>query len=366
MQVGFARSDALRLATQVAGIVKPRLTIPVLTNLLLEAEGETLTITATDLDLWARATIPAKVKRHGAVTVNALDLTTILRGASDGEVALETAGRLKVTTASGRYQLPTIEADAFPSFPDGGLPEPVTLDADDLARLLDRVSFAAGADEAGQRPYLCGVLLEPRDATLRAVASDAGYLALAEIEADLSGLPRIILPNATVAVATRALRDADVCQVVWSKSAFRLDANGLTIQSKLLAYDYPEYERVLPRDVCRPCAVDAAALRAALARVVPFPDEKEVPVVFGMSPGGGTIRARVVSTSIEAEETFPLIYEGDDRQPIFSGRRLSRICRHFDGPEVHLGQDDRLKSMLVTDPVDPSYRFVIMPLRGSE
>lgn len=368
MQATFARSDALRLTAQVAGIVKSRMTIPILTNLLLEAEGDDLTVTATDLDMWAQARIPAKVGKRGAVTVNASDLTTILKGAADGPVTLELGERrLTLTTGSGRYQLPTLAAEDFPRVPDASLPEPVEIDADGLGGLLERVAFAACADMAGKYAYLCGVYLEPRGDTLRAVATDVGYLALAEIPTQgLDGIEAAIIPTPVVDVMRRALKDADVGRLSLSKHVVRLEANGLTIQAKTLDGAFPPtYERAIPEGPHVPCAVETAALRAALARVVPFPDEKEVPIRFVMEPGAGSIRARVVKTSVDAEEALALAYEGEPRQPGFSGRRLSRICQHFSGETMQLGHETG-RGMAITDAADPSYRFSLATLRGSE
>ena len=206
MQLVIERSELLRTLGHVASVVERRNTIPVLSNVLLRADGDALQLKATDLEREVTETVPAEVGQAGATTVSAHLLHDIVRKLGDGaQVEMKTEGeqqRVAVVSGHSRFHLPMLPADDFPDMAAGEMPHRFELPAKDLKRLIEKSRFAISTEET--RYYLNGIYLHEAEsngtAMLRAVATDGHRLAQIEIPRPegAEGMPGVIVPRKTV------------------------------------------------------------------------------------------------------------------------------------------------------------------------
>ncbi|MBI4724400.1 MAG: DNA polymerase III subunit beta, partial [Rhodomicrobium sp.] len=209
------RNMLLRALGHITGIVERRNTIPILSNILTGAEASgALTLKATDLDMEAIETVPAKVEMPGAVTIPAHTLHDIVRKLPEGaEIQIarkEPEGRLKVTAGRASFELAVLPASEFPDMGQAELPYRFTLECGELKRLFEKARFAISTEET--RYYLNGIYLhrmEGGEPKLRAVATDGHRLALVETSCPegTEGMPGVIVPRKAVAEVIKLLDD---------------------------------------------------------------------------------------------------------------------------------------------------------------
>lgn len=368
MKLSFQRDAAVRLIDRVASVVKKSHTIAIMQNVLLEAAEGRLTITGTNGDMEATASIQAEVAEPGALTLSADTFGTIVRnlpGGANISMSLEDT-RVHVNSGRSRYKLPWLNAKDYPRFSTKDLPAPFECATSEFARLLDKTAFAALAGDA--RPILCGVHLTVVDGeegakTLRAVATDIGYMAIIDTEAPegCEGFPSIVLPSSTVAVVSKLLADGEIARLAWTKGKFQILAGGVTLTSKLVDGQYVEYLRAVPTDENLRFDLNTAEFLGAMGRAAPFPDDKECAVAFSFGGGEGTLTAQS-QVAEEAQETFALELDAEPQRMNFSGRRLRRVAQAVEGETFSFAKYDR--TAIIRDPADAGARFIITSLRG--
>ncbi len=298
MQLTIKREDLARAVGAVSRVVESRNIIPILSNLKLEADGDTLTITATDLAIVASVKAPAAIVTPGAICVEAKLIGDIAKKAS-GDITMSLAdGLLAVKSGRSRFSLKTLDPIDFPSLDQGGYD--AEFDAD-LGALFSAVSFAVGSDAA--REFLNGVFLHTKNGALVAVATDGHRLArISGTNApDFEG---IIVPTKAIGVIPKG--DAKVSV---SSEKMRVAGDDITIITKLIAMQYPAYERVIPTENALHVTVDRDEMMRAADRVVTVSSEKSKGVRLSISPGAIVFSAR--SDIGTAEDEVAADYSGE-------------------------------------------------------
>jgi DNA polymerase-3 subunit beta len=215
MKLSIERSALLKALNHVQSVVERRNTIPILSNVLLSAQGDSLKLTATDLDIEISESASAEVERGGQTTAPANYLYDFVRKLPDGSaVKLEVNGddpRLFISAGKSRLHLPILPAGDFPSMPSDGFETKFEIEPTELGRLIDKTRFAISTEET--RYYLNGIFLHTVDSDgqkLRAVATDGHRLALADYPAPKGsvGMPGVIVPRKTINELKRLLDDA--------------------------------------------------------------------------------------------------------------------------------------------------------------
>ena len=255
MRVRIERANLLKALNHVHRVVERRNTIPILSNVLLRADRDELSLKATDLDMEIVDRVPAAVEQAGASTVPAHMLYDIVRKLPDGaEIALDTGSGQTMALQAGRarFALQMLPDADFPDLNAGELPFAFTIAAEALKRLIDRTQFAISTEET--RYYLNGIYFhvvgEGAMARLRAVATDGHRLAKAEMPAPegSAGMPGIIIPRKTVGEIQKLLEDPETeVSAALSDSKIRLAIGNLVLTSKLIDGTFPDYERVIPK-----------------------------------------------------------------------------------------------------------------------
>lgn len=367
MKVVVERATLLKALGHVQSVVERRNTIPILSNVYLSAEGSSLRLMATDLDLQIVEEIDVMVETAGATTVPAHTLFDIVRKVADGsQITLDAqAQNMAVTAGRARFQLQTLPREDFPVIGESDLPTSFSLPAETLVMLIDRTRFAISTEET--RYYLNGIFFHtPADGgTLRAVATDGHRLARVEIPCPegAAGMPDIIVPRKCVAELRKLLdeREGDV-EIALSDNKIRFSIGAAVLTSKLIDGTFPDYSRVIPTANDRLLRIDPEVLAEGVDRVTAIASEKTRAVKMSFdqdkvilsvtSPENGTASEEVVAE-----------YGSEPFDVGFNSRYLLDILSQVDSDIVDVHMADAAAPTLIRENDQSAALYVLMPMR---
>jgi DNA polymerase-3 subunit beta len=370
MKLTIERAALLKALGHVQSVVERRNTIPILSNVLLSADEDRLSFSATDLDMEIIDQAPAEVSGGGQITASAHYLYDIVRKLPDGaDVELRFTGddpRLTVRAGRGVYHLPVLPAGDFPVMARDSGGE-ITLEAGELARLIDKTRFAISTEET--RYYLNGLYLHTVSdggaPKLRAVATDGHRLALAEMDAPEGavGAPGVIVPRKTVDELRKLLDDAgEPVRLSVSPQKVRLELGQASLTSKVIDGSFPDYVRVIPKNNERRALIDNELFAKAVDRVATISAEKSRSVKLALEPGRVVLTVRNMEAG-QAVEEVEIDYEGEPFEIGFNARYLLDVAARIGGENAEFRFNDPSSPTLVLDPADAGAQYVLMPLR---
>ena len=371
MKLSIERGALLKAVAQAQSVVERRNTIPILANVLIEAEGETVRFRATDLDIEVVDKAPAQVERAGATTVSAVMLHEIVRKLPDGALVTLSddgaAGRLAVTAGRSQFNLATLPKEDFPVMASSEYSSNFSAGAGVLRRLFDKSKFAISTEET--RYYLNGVYMHVADAdggqVLRCVATDGHRLA--RIDADLpvgaEAMPGVIVPRKTVGELRKLLENDDTkIAVSVSETKVRFATPDLTLTSKVIDGTFPDYTRVIPTGNTRKLEVDASDFAAAVDRVATVSSERSRAVKMQLDEDRLILSVNSPDSGA-AEEELAVAY-GDERLEIgFNAKYLLEIASQVDRENAVFLFNSSGDPTLMREGNDTSAVYVVMPMR---
>jgi len=371
MKLTIERAALLKSLAHVQSVVERRNTIPILSNVRIEARKDSLGLTATDMDLAVVDTAAAQVAQGGATTAPAHVLYDIVRKLPDGaQLELDNAGdsnHLRIRSGRSTFRLPCLPTEDFPVMAEGDLPNSFQIAAADLRTLVDRSFFAISTEET--RYYLNGIFLHAstRDGVkvLRAVATDGHRLARVEspLPAGAETIPGVIVPRKTVAELRRLIDEStDSVRIALSDSKIRFAFDGAVITSKLIDGTFPDYERVIPTGNDRILEVDSRAFANAVDRVSTISSERSRAVKLSVKRGHLTLSTTSPENGSATEE-LEVAYAGDDIDVGFNARYVLDITQQIEGDTLRLAFADAASPTLAGDVADTSALYVLMPMR---
>jgi DNA polymerase-3 subunit beta len=371
MKATIERATLLRCLSHVQSVVERRNTIPILSNVLIEAAPDnTLRVMATDLDLQVVETMSAvSVENAGAITVSAHLLFDIARKLPDGsQVSLETAdNRMTVKAGRSRFSLPTLPRDDFPVIVEGDLPTSFEIPAATLAQLIYRTRFAISTEET--RYYLNGIFIHVSDDELKAAATDGHRLARFTIPKPdgAEGMPDVIVPRKCVGELRKLLEEALDKNVEVDLSASKVrftlgGENGVVLTSKLIDGTFPDYTRVIPTGNDKLLKLDPKSFYEGVDRVATIATEKTRAVKMALEPDRVTLSVTSPDNGTAAEE-LPASYASEGFEIGFNANYLKDILGQIDGDtvELHLA-DAGAPTLIRQDDASPAL-YVLMPMR---
>ncbi|MEL0252456.1 MAG: DNA polymerase III subunit beta [Novosphingobium sp.] len=374
MKATIERATLLRCLSHVQSVVERRNTIPILSNVLIEADASgQLKLMATDLDLQIVETMAAvSVEGPGAITVSAHLLFDIARKLPDGsQVSLETSeNRMIVKAGRSRFQLPTLPRDDFPVIVEGDLPTSFEVPARTLAELIDRTRFAISTEET--RYYLNGIFLHVSDEAqpvLKAAATDGHRLARFTVPRPegAEGMPDVIVPRKCVGELRKLLEEvldtAVLIDLSASKVRFTLGGeNGVVLTSKLIDGTFPDYSRVIPTGNDKLLKLDPRSFFEGVDRVATIATEKTRAVKMALENDRVTLSVTSPDNGTAAEE-LPASYAAAGFEIGFNANYLKDILSQIDGDtvELHLA-DAGAPTLIRRDDKSPAL-YVLMPMR---
>lgn len=371
MKISIERAELLKAVAQAQSVVERRNTIPILANVLIEAEGNTVSFRATDLDIEVVDKAPAQVERPGATTVSAVMLHEIVRKLPDGALVVLTddpaAGRVTIQAGRSSFNLATLPKEDFPVMATAEYAANFTARAGVLKRLFDKSKFAISTEET--RYYLNGVYMHvaqgEEGAVLRCVATDGHRLA--RIDAPLpegaTGMPGVIVPRKTVNELRKLLDDdeADIAVSV-SETKVRFATSAITLTSKVIDGTFPDYTRVIPTGNTRRLEVDAAEFARAVDRVATVSSERSRAVKLALDEDRLVLSVNAPDAGA-AEEELAVAY-GDERLEIgFNAKYLLEIASQVDRENAVFLFNSSGDPTLMREGNDTSAVYVVMPMR---
>src|SRR5438876_2727630 len=369
MEFSVTKSALLNELSTTQGVVERKTTIPILSNLLVEAKGSQLTITATDLELSIRTSCEAKIKKEGAGTIPAKKLLELVRLLPEGEIKVKLLDNhwVEILIDKKKYKLVGMAKENFPALPT--MPHTlVKIPASILENLIGKTKFAISMEES--RYTLNGGLLILKPDTLAMVATDGHRLALAETDHKLAGLNgevKLLIPK-------KAMDEVEKLSVAAGSDAaieFAKDESHLFFQvghrlliSRILTGQFPNYEAVLPRDNNKHVVIERGELTDAVRRVSQLADQRSHAVKLSISGEGVEISASSPEYG-EAKESIEKEYQGDPISIGFnSSYMLDFLGAAADGPvSIELKDEQSAGQMRPLADESYRYRYIIMPMR---
>jgi DNA polymerase-3 subunit beta len=371
MEFTVSKGDLVRELSLSQGVVEKKTTIPILSNVLLEASGDRITLTATDLELGIRCSCPARVKKEGSGTVPARKLLDYVRLLPEGDLNMKFMENhwASITAGRSRTRIAGMSRESFPELPQ--MPEQIAeIPVRTLASMIARTSFAISMEES--RFTLNGALLLMRPEGLTMVATDGHRLAFVQAPPAESGVVdkqfRALVPKKAMAELIKLADESDE----GGKAVFSGDDNHLFFQvghrlliTRKLTGNFPDYERVLPKDHSLSAKLQKDEIRSAIERVAQFADERSRAIRVQFTNG----EVRVFSSSVEmgeSEESVTSEYQGPDLEIGFNAQYLLDFLRAIPQDAVSFELKDQ-KSAGEMRPagegVADQYRYVVMPMR---
>ena len=369
MELKVRKTDLLRELQLFQGIVERKNTIPVLANVLLEAEGEQVRLQATDLEVSLRSGCAATVAAAGAVTVPAKKLYEVVRALPETEILVrqEGKGSVKVAAESFDSRMQTLPREDFPTLAASGGAPPVTLAGDAIREMVARTQFAITGEDT--RYFLNGALFILRPEEMCLVATDGHRLALVsarrEAQEEAADEVRAILPKKTLWELSRLLVEGEgEVRYECGENHLFFDVDGRQLVSRVIDAQFPAYDRVIPKQNDKVVEFERDRLTNAIRRVALLSSDRSRAVKFKFTEGAVDIASSSPEVG-EATESVAVEYSGDSLEVCFNAQYVMDFLNVAEADSVRLEFKDEM-SQAVMRPVGDSgfdYTYVIMPMR---
>jgi len=351
----------------VAGSVPTKTTLPVLSNILVEAIHDGVRLSGTDLDIAVSTIVPASVDQEGSITVPARKLAEIVRELPNASIRITASGEQRVTIECGRskFRLLGLPKDEFPAFPavkfDGGW----KATAGNLQKLITHVAFAASTEES--RPILNGVLWELRPDRMRMVATNGHRLARMDVPTATTGGAQadLIVPPKALEQIRKLFSAEDEIEVARSENHLGFRSATTQVFTRLIEGPYPNYEQVIPRENDKVMTADKGAITSALRRMSIVASDQTHRIRMAFANGSCKLSVQTPDLG-EAQEEVTVTYEGDTLEIGFNAAYMLEVLKYIPTDEVRMTFKAPERAA-TCEPVgwdDPaSFLALVMPLR---
>ncbi len=366
MKATIERATLLKALGHVQSVVERRNTIPILSNVLIEARDDgSLRLMATDLDLQVDESVAAQVAQAGATTVPAHTFFDIVRKLPEGsQVELAASdGKMQVVAGRARFNLSTLPRDDFPVIAEGELPTRFELPAATLRQIIDKTRFAISSEET--RYYLMGIFLHVVDDKLKAAATDGHRLARITLPRPegAEGMPDIIIPKKCVQELRKLLDEVDgTAEVSLSPTKVRFGLGSAVLTSKLIDGTFPDYNRVIPTGNDKLLKLDPKSFAAGVDRVATIASEKTRAVKMSVDRDKVTLSVTSPESGTATEE-IACDYGSDNIEIGFNARYLMDILAQIEGDSVEVHLADAAAPTLLRENDGSPALYVLMPMR---
>lgn len=376
------KTELFQCLQRIIGVIPVKTTIPVLTNILFELDGQRLRLTGTDLEVSIITFVNVRGEQDGAIAIPAKRLFDIIRELPDLPITIDTEknNRITLATEKGNYKIAGESSEEYPHIASETFVSQISYPTLQFLRMIEKTVFAVSSDEL--RTTLMGVLLELRPQEMRLVATDGHRLAKisdknytapgAEGKPDASfikqesGALQAIMPTKALQMLTRNADQSELLEVAISENHLTFRLGATTIYSKLINGQFPNYDRVIPNDNELTMIIDRDMLSASVRRAAIFANQITHQIRWSLAAGQVTISAEDVEVGGEARETLAAQYDGKAMDIGYNAQYVQEILRHVDSEEVLL----RLKdpgSAAIVEPVQQKegehHMMLLMPIR---
>ncbi|MBA3576038.1 MAG: DNA polymerase III subunit beta [Sphingomonas sp.] len=366
MKATIERATLLKSLGHVQSVVERRNTIPILSNVLIEARDDnSIRLMATDLDLQVDESVPANVGQAGATTVPAHTLFDIVRKLPEGsQVELDVSeGKMHLSAGRSRFHLSVLPRDDFPIISEGELPTRFELPAATLRQIIDKTRFAISSEET--RYYLMGIFLHLADDQLKAAATDGHRLARIVLPKPdgADGMPDVIIPRKCVSELRKLLDELEgSVEVSLSPTKIRFGLGSAVLTSKLIDGTFPDYNRVIPTANDKLLKLDPKTFASGVDRVSTIASEKTRAVKMSLDRDKVTLSVTSPESGTATEE-IPADYGADSLEIGFNARYLLDILNEIEGDTVEVHLADAAAPTLLRENDKSNALYVLMPMR---
>jgi DNA polymerase-3 subunit beta len=362
MKISIERSVLLKAVSQAQSVVERRNTIPILANVLIEAEGDGLQLTTTDLDVGVSGRVKADVQTGGATTLPVRRLVNIIRELPSSDVSIEVDSDNVASIRSGQsfFKIIGLDRAEFPPPPDFGESREFTLSQKALKQSLRKTAYAISTDET--RYVLNGIYCSFKDGSLTMVATDGRRLAMVENELEFPKANEvdIIVPTKAVNELQRLLGDEGEVKLRVTDSQVSIELNSNVLVSKLIEGNYPNFQQVIPGEATERVTLEREVLLSAVHRVGLLASDKanSVKLMFEQDQLHITANSPEIG---EAKESLAVSYKGKDIAIAFNPDFLMAPLRNLDEDEIYFDLIDDMSPGVLK--IDEPFIYVLMPMR---
>lgn len=365
MKFSLPRNEFQALLQTVVSVVPSKSTLPILSNVLIEAADGKLTLVATDLDISVRTTGEAKVSTAGSITLPARKVADIVRELPNDEIRCAVSGtRVKLECGSGSYSIVGLDAEEFPQLPATDGEKTVTIATDALEKGVRRTAYAVSADET--RQMLTGVLLQIGGGKLAMVATDGHRLARTVFTGEYPALDRdIIVPPKALHHVVRLAAGTVSLGLTISKNFAIFDLGTTTVYSRLIDGTFPNYEQVIPKTNPKQVAIGREGLIAAIRRVAVLSDSSTHQIKLSVRPERLELSVSTADVG-EGLEELPVVYAGERLDVGYNANYLLDILRSVDTADVSMHLNTAVTAGILKPeglPENEDLLCLVMPLR---
>lgn len=370
MKFTLPKSRLANCLQSVLQVVPSKSTLPILTNLLLEALDQKLKISATDLDMSITGSVECDVIKKGSTALPARILHDIVKELPETDLTLESVNsRIELKIANGSYKIASVSADDFPKLPAINTKKEIRVPASDLANMIRKTSFACSMDET--RPALNGVLWQTKGEKMQMVATDGHRLAKAAVEnSRLKGMSEdIIVPPKVLNLIPKFIQDEkQEVGVIFGENNIIFNLGTTVLTSRLIEGPYPNFEQVIPSDNDKAMRVSIGELGGAVRRVAILSNALTHQVKFGLKNSKLTLSTSNADLGGEGVESIECDFKGESVEIGYNATYISEILNKIEGDEVVFEFSSPVSAGVMYSPEvsKDDYLCLVMPLRLAE
>jgi len=366
MQFEIKKQILLKAISDVNGAVEKRNTIPILQNIKIEVKNDIVILSATDMDVVINTSFESDMKNGGVTTVPAQMFFDIVRKIPEGSILIkqDKPSILEIVSGKSKFNLPCIDASEFPNLSEGELSEEIEVDAIKLAKMIDKTRFAVSNDET--RYYLNGLFLQAvageSNSELRTVGTDGHRLALSFMQADLKDSFGVIVPKKSINEIRRIIEGiSKKVKIAVSRIKIKVIADNTTIVSKLIDGEFPDYDKVVPKNNSQLAVINKKMFYDAVDRASTVANDKHKSIKLVLENGKMNLQVSTNEGSY-AHEEIDINYQGEKIETGFNSRYLLEIISNIDKEELIMRFKDGFSPAII-EAKDMNSVFVIMPVR---
>lgn len=366
------REAFLKSLSKIQSIVEKRTTVPILSNIKIDALNGNISLTATDMDIVANESVAANIELEGSLTVPAQTLYDIIRKLPEGsEIQFDTdlnSSQIIIETEHTNFRLSFLPSNDFPIMSEGESTHKFTILSDILLTLIKKAGFAMSVKE--MRYYLNGVFLHENNddadnPKLCSVSTDGHRLAFLAIAlpAEASGMPSIILPRKTVYEICKILEEQEGdTEISLSNGKIKFSTGNIVLLSKLVDATFPDYNKAIPQNNNIKMEVNTQNLMRAIDRVSTISSEKTKGIKFVFENGKLILSAQDIETGTSKEE-LDILFDAEKIEMGLNSKYMMDLLNQIDGDTTQFLLSNSDSPVLINDPSDIRAQYVIMPMR---
>ena len=370
MKFSLPKSRLTHYLQSVLSVVPAKSTLPILSNILLECLEKKLKISATDLDVTISVTLDAEVVRKGSAVIPGRMLFDIVKELPETEITFEgTTNRVELKVPNGSYKIGTVPAEEFPELPTINLKKQVSVEAEALAKMITRTTFACSRDET--RPALNGVLWQTKGEQMTMVATDGHRLAKVAVEnKTLKGLSDdvIIPPKVLDLIPKFMAEETATVGIIFEENRIIFNMGDIVVSSRLIEGPYPNYEAVIPATADKRMVIAKDDLYGSVRRVAILSNSLTHQVKFTVKNNNLMLSTTNTDVGGEARENLSCEYKGEAIEIGYNAGYMNDILAKIDGDEVIFELSTPVSAGVIYASNLPKEDFLclLMPLRLTE